>query len=99
MAPKSEKIDKFYVLKSQEKLFSLNFFDKKIQFILPMKDFEAPRDASSSPEKTSGFSKHEIYLFFLFLEPFCLNRIRIANTDLEIFWIRIQCGSRSETLV
>ena len=35
-----------------------------------MKDFEAPRDASSSPERTSGSSKHEIYQFFHFLEPF-----------------------------
>ena len=37
-----------------------------------MKDFEAPRDASKSPERKSGSSKHEIYQFYHFLEPFLL---------------------------
>jgi hypothetical protein len=42
----------------------MNSFGYKNTIFTPMKDFEAPRDALSSPERTSGSSKHEIYQFF-----------------------------------
>ena len=37
-----------------------------------MKDFETPRDASIPEERIFSSSKHEIYQFFHFLEPFLL---------------------------